>query len=175
MNGFCWFPGQKHIKNDQIYGVNHCFQKKNFYCFLKIVTSYASKSGRNWEKRMSESDSAAKKHRYRSFTSIVYFKKNVLQCSVIFYLLVIIKKYILRSIVYFVLFCMKLGHHKSRKVTELDFWKKILGCHKFGHKTFRGYLWNFLPISLHLVIKLYWNFIYVISLRLSNSSQKPYV
>ena len=48
-------------------------------------------------------------------------KKNVLQCSVIFYLLVIIKKYILRSIVYFVLFCMKLGHHKSRKVTELDF------------------------------------------------------
>ena len=29
-------------------------------------------------------------------------------------------------------FCMKLVHHKGTKVTEPDFWKKILGGHKWG-------------------------------------------
>ena len=45
---------------------------------------------------------------------------------VIFYSLLFIQKYIPGSIVYFVLFCMKLVHHKGTKVTEPDLWKKIL-------------------------------------------------
>ena len=31
-------------------------------------------------------------------------------------------------------FCMKLGHHKGTKVSELDFWKKILGGAQMGEK-----------------------------------------
>ena len=36
-----------------------------------------------------------------------------------------------------VLFCMKLVHHKGTKVTEPDFWKKILGVSN-GEKTIFG-------------------------------------
>ena len=36
-----------------------------------------------------------------------------------------------------VLFCLKLGHHKGTKVTESDFWKKIMGSH-MGKKHFLG-------------------------------------
>ena len=32
----------------------------------------------------------------------------------------------------FLIFCMKLVHHKGTKVTEPDFWKKILGGSQMG-------------------------------------------
>ena len=63
-----------------------------------------------------------------------------------------------RSLV-FLVFCMKLGHHKGTKVTEPDFWKKILGGVTNGGKPpFWGYFWCFLSISLHPVIKSFWNY-----------------
>ena len=36
----------------------------------------------------------------------------------------------------FLIFCLKLVHHKGTKVTEPDFWKKILGGHKWGKTLF---------------------------------------
>ena len=58
---------------------------------------------------------------------------------------------------------MKLGHHKVTKVTEPDFWKQNLGGHKWGKTPFWGHFWCYLSISLHPVIKIFWNFIYMIS------------
>ena len=69
---------------------------------------------------------------------------------------------------FFLIFCMKLEHHKGTKVTEPDFWKKILGGHKWGKNPFWGYFWCFLSISLHPLIKSFCNFIYIISSTLSN-------
>ena len=36
------------------------------------------------------------------------------------------------------IFCMMLGHHKGTKVTEPDFWKKILGVSQMGEKPHFG-------------------------------------
>ena len=72
-------------------------------------------------------------------------------------------------LLFFQIFCMKLGHRKGTKVTELDFWKKILGVSNRAKPPFWGYFWCFLSISLHPVIKLFWNFIYIISSTLSNT------
>ena len=44
---------------------------------------------------------------------------------------------------FFLIFCMKLGHHKGTKVTEPDFWRKILGGHKWGKTPFLGHFWCF--------------------------------
>ena len=70
---------------------------------------------------------------------------------------------------YFLIFCIKLGQHKGTKVTEPDFWKKIFGVINGGKTQFLGYFWCFLSISLHPVIKIFWNFIYIISSTLSNT------
>ena len=69
---------------------------------------------------------------------------------------------------FFLIFCMKLEHHKGTKVTEPDFWKKILEGYKWGKNPFLWYFWCFLSIFLHPVIKSFWNFIYIISSTLSN-------
>ena len=69
----------------------------------------------------------------------------------------------------FLIFCMKLVHHKGTKVIEPDFWKKILGSHKWGKTPILGAFLMFLSISLHLVIKMFWNFIYSINLEFSNA------
>ena len=42
---------------------------------------------------------------------------------------------------------MKLGHHKGTKVTEPDFWKKILGGHKWGKTPILG---AFLKFFVHI-------------------------
>ena len=48
---------------------------------------------------------------------------------------------ILETAHYFLIFCMKLGHHKGTKVTEPDFWKKkILGGHKWENAHILGAL-----------------------------------
>ena len=47
-----------------------------------------------------------------------------------------------RSIEYFVLFCMKLGHHKNAKVTEPDFRKKSLGS-QMGENPYFGGIFDF--------------------------------
>ena len=73
------------------------------------------------------------------------------------------------SLVFFLIFCMKLGHHKGTKVTEPDFWKKSWGVANWGNPPFLGHFWGFLSISLHPVIKIFWNFIYIISSTLSNT------
>ena len=44
-----------------------------------------------------------------------------------------------------VLFCMKLEHHKGTKVTEPDFWKKILGVTNGEKNPFSGHFWCFCP------------------------------
>ena len=46
---------------------------------------------------------------------------------------------------FFIIFCMKLGHHKGTKVTEPDFWKKILWGHKWEKKHFEGIFDIFCP------------------------------
>ena len=49
---------------------------------------------------------------------------------------------------FFLIFCMKLGHHKGTKVTEPDFWKIILGGHKWEKNPILGvYLMFFVHIS----------------------------
>ena len=49
---------------------------------------------------------------------------------------------------FFLIFCMKLGHHKGTKVTEPDFWKKNLGGSQVGEKTILGvFLMFFVHIS----------------------------
>ena len=49
---------------------------------------------------------------------------------------------------FFLIFCMKLVHHKGTKVTEPDFWKKILGGHKWGKTPIFGvFLMFFVHIS----------------------------
>ena len=67
---------------------------------------------------------------------------------------------------------MKLGHHKDTKVTETNFWQKILGGHKRGKKPPWGEFLIFLPISLHPVIEFFWNSIYVTSSTLSKTMRK---
>ena len=48
----------------------------------------------------------------------------------------------------FLIFCMKLVHHKGTKVTEPDFWKKILGGRKWGKTPiFGAFLMFFVHIS----------------------------
>ena len=69
---------------------------------------------------------------------------------------------------FFLVFCMKLGHHKGTKVTEPDFWKKILGFTNGEKNHFWGIL-MFLSISLYSVITIFWTFIYIISSTLSNT------
>ena len=71
-----------------------------------------------------------------------------------------VRKYLRDCSLVFLIFCMKLGYRKGAKGTEPDFWKKILGGHKWGKTHI---------ISLHLVIKSFWNFIYTISPTLSNT------
>ena len=75
----------------------------------------------------------------------------------------------------FLIFCMKLVHHKGTKVTEPDFWKKILGVANWGKPPFFGHFWCFLPISLHSVIESFWNIIHMISSTLCNTQRKSYV
>ena len=69
---------------------------------------------------------------------------------------------------FFLIFCMKLEYHKGTKVTEPDFWKKILGGHKWGKTPILGAFLCFLSISLHPVIEIFRNFIYMISSTLSD-------
>ena len=59
--------------------------------------------------------------------------------------------------------CINLGHHEDIKVTEPDFLKKSLG------KTLISGVLVFLSISLHPVIKMFRNFILVISSQLSKT------
>ena len=66
-------------------------------------------------------------------------------------------------------FCMKLGHHKGTKVSKPAFWKKLLGVTNGVKSSFLGHFWCFLSISLHPVIKSFWNFTYITSSTLSNS------
>ena len=48
----------------------------------------------------------------------------------------------------FLIFCMKLVHHKGTKVTESDFCKEILVGHKWGkNPIFRAFLMFFVHIS----------------------------
>ena len=58
---------------------------------------------------------------------------------------------------FFLIFCMTLGHHKGTKVTEPDFWKEILGDHKWGENPIFGTFLMFLSRSLHPVAKSFWN------------------
>ena len=53
-----------------------------------------------------------------------------------------------RSLVFFLIFCMELGHHKGSKVTWPDFWQKIWGVTNWGKTPFLGHFWCFLSISL---------------------------
>ena len=49
---------------------------------------------------------------------------------------------------FFLIFCMKLGHHKGTKATEPDFWKKIVGGRKWGKTPiFGAFLMFFVHIS----------------------------
>ena len=73
----------------------------------------------------------------------------------------------------FLIFCMKVVHHKGTKVIEPDFWKKSWGVTNGGKPHFGGIFDVFCPY-LHPVIKTFWNSIYVISSRLSNTSRKPH-
>ena len=64
---------------------------------------------------------------------------------------------------------LKLTHHKGTKVTEPNIWKNLRGS-QLGEKShFFGHFWYFLSISLHPVIRIFWNFIYIISSTLSNT------
>ena len=78
-------------------------------------------------------------------------------------------KYLRDRSFFFLIFCIKLEHHKGTKVTEPDFWKKIFGGTNGRKPPFLGYFWCFSSISLHPLIKSYQNFIYIISLTLSNT------
>ena len=62
---------------------------------------------------------------------------------------------------FLLIFCMKLGHHKGTK--------KSWGVTNGGKPPFLGHFLGFLSISLHPVIKSFWNFTYIASLTLSNS------
>ena len=53
---------------------------------------------------------------------------------------------------FFLIFCMKLEHHKGTQMTEPDFWKKSWGVTNWGKPSFLGYFWCFLSVSLHPVI-----------------------
>ena len=68
---------------------------------------------------------------------------------------------------FFLIFCMK--SERAR------FLKKIFGGHKWGKTTILGAFLMFLSISLHPVIKIFWNFTYITSSTLSNSYRKPHV
>ena len=70
---------------------------------------------------------------------------------------------------------MKLGHQKGIRVTEPNFWKNLGGQTMWENPHFGGFLGVFLPISMHQVIKILWNFINVIALALSNTSRKMHV
>ena len=48
---------------------------------------------------------------------------------------------------FFLIFCMKLGHHKDRKVTEPDFWKKIVGVANGGKTPILDHFWCFFSIT----------------------------
>ena len=72
-NDFSWFLVLKYTRNDQKNVHKELFlEKKNFifYCFPKIATSCTEKSRRDGAKQMSDSDSAAKKHRKWSYLKI---------------------------------------------------------------------------------------------------------
>ena len=70
---------------------------------------------------------------------------------------------------------MKLGHHNGTKVRGVRFLKKILGCHNWGKKPTLGAFLMFLSLALHPVIKIFWNFIYIISSTLFNNLRKLHV
>ena len=64
---------------------------------------------------------------------------------------------------------MRLGHHNGTKKWQSPiFEKKSWGVTNGGKPPIWGYFWCFLSISLHPVIKSFWNFIYMISSTLSN-------
>ena len=69
---------------------------------------------------------------------------------------------------FFLTFCIKLGRHKDKKVMEPDFVKKILWGHKWRKNPIFWAFLMFLSLSLHPVIKSFWNFIYIISSTLFN-------
>ena len=46
---------------------------------------------------------------------------------------------------FFLIFCIKLGHHKGTKVTEPDIWKKSWGVTNGGKTPFSGHFWCFFP------------------------------
>ena len=69
---------------------------------------------------------------------------------------------------FFLIFCMKLGHQRVQKWQSPIFEKKSWGVTNGGKPPFWGHFWCFLSISLHPVIKSFWNFIYIISSTLSN-------
>ena len=62
----------------------------------------------------------------------VYPKRSFVIALVRVYVCLSVFKYLRDHSLVFSSFCMKLGHHKGTKVTEPDFWKKILGGHKWG-------------------------------------------
>ena len=88
------YPRPKHIGNNKRYDNQPLFLENNcsiFYCFLTIVTSCAAKYRRDGEKRMSKSDSAAKKNIKNDHThhlSISELFLFVTQCYAIFSALV---------------------------------------------------------------------------------------
>ena len=84
INDLCRFPTLKHIWNDQRYDNQPLFLENSFlifYCFLKTVTSFAAKSRRVGDKRMSDLGSAAKKQKKIILVNCVFQKKfSVTQC-----------------------------------------------------------------------------------------------
>ena len=65
---------------------------------------------------------------------------------------------------FFLIFCMKLEHHKGTKETEPE----NLWGHKWGKIPILEVFLMFLSTSLYPVIKSFWNFIYIVSSTLSN-------
>ena len=76
-------------------------------------------------------------------------------------------KYLRDRSLFFSSFLHELEDHNGTKVAEPDFWKKNLRGSQMGEKPHFGSIFDVF-VSLHPVIKNFWNFICIISLTLSN-------